>query len=327
MQPTLMKPRNEEAFMQIKHVCVVGGSGFIGRHVVHQLDVAGYEVKVLTRRRESAKHLILLPKVDVVECDLMNDTALHDALRGCDAVINLVGILHQSRRATFERIHGELPRRLASMCKTLGIKRFIQVSALHASSAAPSIYLRSKALGEAALKTSQLEWTVFRPSVVFGEGDNFLNLFAKMAKLLPVIPLAVPTARFQPVWVEDLANAIVASVNDLHTYHQTYDICGPRIYTMKQLVEFTAKSVGANPRIIGLSDRLAYLQALLMEFLPVQLISRDNLLSMEIDSVSVNPFPELFGITPSALEAIAPYYLTGATPRADYLRYRVTAGR
>ena len=313
--------------MQIKHVCVVGGAGFIGRHVVHQLDVAGYKVKVLTRRRESAKHLILLPKVEVVECDLTHDAALHDALQGCDAVINLVGILHQSRRATFERIHGDLPRRLAGMCKSLGIKRFIQVSALHASSAAPSSYLRSKALGEAALKASQLDWTVFRPSVVFGEGDNFLNLFAKMAKLLPVIPLALPTARFQPVWVEDLAKVIAASVNNLHTYQQTYDICGPRIYTMKQLVEFAAKAVGKTPRIIGLSSRLSYLQALLMEFLPVQLISRDNLRSMEIESVSTHPFPELFGITPTALEAVAPYYLAGTTPRADYLRYRVTAGR
>jgi len=313
--------------MQIKHVCVVGGSGFIGRHVVHQLDVAGYHVKVLTRRRESAKHLILLPNVEVVECDLTHDSALHDALKGCDAVINLVGILHQTRRATFERIHGDLPRRLANMCKNLGIKRFIHMSALHASSAAPSVYLRSKALGEAALKASLLDWTVFRPSVVFGDGDNFLNLFAKMAKLLPVIPLALPTARFQPVWVEDLAKAIAVSVNNLDTYQQTYDICGPRIYTMKQLVEFAAKAVGKNPRIIGLSSRLSYLQALLMEFLPVQLISRDNLLSMEIDSVSAHPFPELFGITPTPLEAVVPYYLAGTTPRADYLRYRVTAGR
>jgi NADH dehydrogenase len=313
--------------MQIKQVCVVGGSGFIGRHVVHQLDSSGYKVRVLTRRRESAKHLILLPNVEVMECDLMNDGALNDALKDCDAVINLVGILHQSRRTTFERIHGELPRRLALECKNLGIKRFIQVSALHASSAAPSIYLRSKALAETALKTSQLDWTIFRPSVVFGAGDNFLNLFAKMAKLMPIIPLAVPTARFQPVWVEDLAKVVAASVDNLHTYHQTYDICGPRIYTMKQLVEFAAKSVGENPRIIGLSSRLSYLQALLMEFLPVQLISRDNLLSMEIDSVSTQPFPALFGVTPASLEAIAPYYLTGATPRANYLRYRVTAGR
>jgi NADH dehydrogenase len=284
-------------------------------------------VKVLTRRRESAKHLILLPNVEVVECDLMNDGALQDALKGCDAVINLVGILHQSRRSTFEQLHGELPRRLAAACKALGIKRLIQISALHASSAAPSIYLRSKAMGEAALKSSQLNWTIFRPSVVFGEGDNFLNLFAKMARFTPIIPLAVPTARFQPVWVEDLAKVVVASLDNLHTYQQTYDICGPKIYTLKQLVRFAANSVGANPFIMGLSNRLSYLQALLMEFLPIQLISRDNLLSMEIDSVSTNPFPALFGITPTALEAVTPYYLTGATPRANYLRYRITAGR
>jgi NADH dehydrogenase len=313
--------------MLINRVCVVGGSGFIGRHVVHLLDAAGYQVRVLTRRRESAKQLFLLPHVEVMECDLMNDGDLQDALKGCDVLINLVGILHQSRRSTFEQIHGELPRRLAVACKTLGIRRLIQISALHASSAAPSIYLRSKAIGEAALKSSQLDWTIFRPSVVFGEGDNFLNLFAKMAKLIPIIPLALPNARFQPVWVEDLAKVVVASVDNLHTYHQSYDICGPKIYTMRQLVQFAANCVGVNPRIIGLSNHLSYLQALLMEFLPIQLISRDNLLSMEIDSVSTLPFPALFGITPTSLEAITPYFLTGATPRANYLRYRVTAGR
>lgn len=313
--------------MQIKTIGVLGGAGFIGRHLVHHLDVAGFQVKVLTRRRESAKHLILLPNVQVAECDIMNDTKLHDALKGCDAVINLVGILHQSRRTTFEMMHGELPRRVAATCKDLGIKRLIQVSALHASSAAPSMYLRSKAMGEAALKTTKLDWTIFRPSVVFGEGDNFLNLFANMARLTPVIPLAVPNARFQPVWVEDLAKAITASVNNPNTCHQTYDICGPKVYSMKELVTFAAKAAGAKPLIIGLNSHLSYLQALIMELLPVQLMSRDNLRSTEIDSVSTAPFPAVFGITPTPLEAVAPHYLSGTTPRANYLRYRVTAGR
>lgn len=313
--------------MQIKTVCVLGGSGFIGSHIVHHLDKAGFNVKVLTRRRESSKHLILLPKVTVIECQIMSDMALRHALSGCDTVINLVGILHQDRHATFEAIHGELPRRLVGLCKELGINRFIQMSALHASSAAPSMYLRSKAVGEAAVKVSQLNWTIFRPSVVFGEGDSFLNLFARMAKLTPIIPLAVPNARFQPIWVEDLAKVITASGDDLHTYQQSYDLCGPTVYTMRELVAFAANAVGANPRIIGLNQRLSYLQAMCMEWLPIKLMSRDNLRSTEIDSVSTEPFPALFGITPTALEAVAPHYLSGTTPRANYLRYRVTAGR
>jgi NADH dehydrogenase len=313
--------------MQVNTVCALGGAGFIGRHVVRELDLAGYRVKVLTRRRENAKHLILLPNVQVAECDIMNDSALHDAVKGSDAIINLVGILHQSRRTTFEAMHGDLPRRLVAICKDAGIRRLIQLSALHASSAAPSIYLRSKAMGEAAIKASKLDWTVFRPSVVFGDGDNFLNLFATIAKLSPIIPLAAPNARFQPIWVEDLARAIAASVNNPQTWQQCYDMCGPRVYSMKQLVAFAAKAVGANPRIIGLNSYLSYLQALLMELLPVPLMSRDNLRSTEIDSVSTNPFPAIFGITPTPLEAIAPRYLSSATPRASYLRYRQNAGR
>lgn len=313
--------------MRVKTVCILGGAGFIGRHVVRELDLAGYQIKVLTRRRESARHLLLLPNVQVVECDILNDTALHDVIKGCDAVINLVGILHQSRRTTFEAIHGELPRRLAAICKDTGIRRLIQISALHASSAAPSIYLRSKAMGEAAIKASKLNWTILRPSVVFGEGDNFLNLFAKIAKLTPIIPIAAPSARFQPIWVEDIARAIASSVNNPQTWHQCYEVCGPSIYTMKELVNLAARAVGTKPYIVGLNSHLSYLQALLMEHLPMQLMSRDNLRSAEIDSVSASPFPTVFGITPTALEAIAPRYLTNNTPRASYLRYRQTAGR
>lgn len=313
--------------MKVKNICILGGAGFIGRHVVRELDLAGYPIKVLTRRRENARHLLPLPNVQVVECDILNDTALHDATKGCDAVINLVGILHPSRRTTFEAIHGDLPRRLAAICKDTGTRRLIQISALHASSAAPSIYLRSKAIGEAAIKASKLNWTIFRPSVVFGEGDNFLNLFAKIARLTPIIPIAAPGARFQPIWVEDLAHAIASSVNNPQTWQQCYEMCGPSIYTMKQLVKLAAKAVGAKPCVVGLNSHLSYLQALLMEHLPMQLMSRDNLRSTTIDSVSTSPFPAIFGITLTAVEAIAPRYLTNNTPRANYLRYRQTAGR
>ena len=313
--------------MRIRNVCLLGGAGFVGSHVAHRLDAAGYRVKVLTRRRESAKHLILLPNVQVVECDVMDDSALRNALAGADAVINLVGILHEDHGATFAAVHAGLPRRLAKACNNEGVSRLLHVSALNADVAAPSAYLRSKGEGEAAVKQSGLEWTVFRPSVVFGAGDSFLTLFARLARWVPVMFLACPNARFQPVWVEDLASAVAQSLNNPQTVGQSYDLCGPNVYTLRELVAFAAQCAGASPRIVGLNDRLSYLQAWAMELLPVKLMTRDNVLSMKADSVCGCAFPAIFGITPTSLEAIAPEYLAGDTPRAGYLRFRTVAGR
>lgn len=313
--------------MHIETICVLGGSGFIGSHVVHQLDAAGYQVRVLTRRRESAKHLILLPNVQVAECDIMDDAALRRGLAGADAVINLVGILHEGHGATFAAVHAELPRRLAQACRDAGIARLLHISALNADIAGPSAYLRSKGEGEAALRQSGLEWTLFRPSVVFGEGDSFLTLFARLARLMPVLLLACPTARFQPVWVEDLATAMLRSLDHPQAVGQCYELCGPGIYTLRELVAFAAHCAGAAPRIVGLNPRLSYLQAWAMELLPVKLMTRDNLLSMQVDSVCGCAFPAVFGIEPTPLEAVAPEYLGGITPRAGYLRFRSGAGR
>ena len=313
--------------MRIRNVCLLGGAGFVGSHVAHRLDAAGYQVKVLTRRREAAKHLILLPNVQVVECDVMDDGALRNALAGADAVINLVGILHENHGATFAAAHAGLPRRLAKACNNEGVSRLLHVSALNADVAAPSAYLRSKGEGEAAVKQSGLEWTVFRPSVVFGAGDSVLTLFARLARWVPVMFLACPNARFQPVWVEDLASAVAQSLNNPQTVGQSYDLCGPNVYTLRELVAFAAQCAGASPRIVGLNDRLSYLQAWAMELLPVKLMTRDNVLSMKIDSVCGCAFPAIFGITPTSLEAIAPEYLAGDTPRAGYLRFRTVAGR
>ncbi len=313
--------------MKLKNIVLTGGTGFVGSHIVHRLDAAGYRVKVLTRRRDSAKHLILLPNVQVVECDLMDDGSLRDALAGADAVINLVGILHESRRASFGRIHAELPARIAAACKALGIPRLLHLSALHADPAGPSAYLRSKGEGEAAVKASGLDWTIFRPSVVFGAGDRFLTLFSTLARLMPVLFLASPEARFQPVWVEDLAQAVVASLDKPETVGQAYNLCGPKVYRLRELVAYAARCVGADPCIIGLNAQLSWLQAWVMEWFPVKLMTRDNLRSMQVDSVCDCPFPAVFDLAPTPLEAIAPDYMAGDTPRAGYLRFRTVAGR
>lgn len=314
----------------MKKIVVLGGTGFVGRHIVHQMSVAGYQVKVLTRRREDGKHLFLLPNVQVEECDVFFDTALNRAVRGSDAVINLIGILHESRRNSFARVHAELPRRIAQACSMQGVPRLLHMSALQAGVDAPSAYLRSKAAGEAAVKEAAgdaVAVTIFRPSVIFGRGDSFLNLFALLARLLPVIVLARPEARFQPVFVEDVATAFVSSLDKPETAGQAYALCGPRVYTLRQLVQLVVDTLGCKRPIIGLNDRFSYLQAWAMELLPVKLMTRDNYYSMQVDSVCDGHFPAVFGMQPTPLESVVPDYLADDTARASYLRFRTQAGR
>jgi uncharacterized protein YbjT (DUF2867 family) len=313
--------------MKINTVCLLGGTGFVGSHVVHRLDAAGYQIRVLTRRRDSARHLIMLPNVQVVECDIADDNALRTGLAGADAIINLVGILHEGHGANFSAIHAGLPGRVAASCQSAGISRLLHMSALNADAAGPSEYLRSKGRGEAAVKQSALDWTVFRPSVVFGAGDSFLTLFAGLARMMPVLLLACPGARFQPIWVEDVAQVMVRSLENPATARQSYDLCGPSVYTLRELVAYAAQCAGASPGIVGLNPALSMLQAALLELLPVKLMTRDNVRSMRADSVCGCVFPALFGIVPTPLEAVAPEYLAGDTPRAGYLRFRTLAGR
>ena len=321
--------------MRIKQVCVLGGSGFVGSSIVNQLSVvgqlgeAGYEVKVLARRRETGKHLILLPNVQVVDCDVMDDVALAREIKGADAVVNLIGILHESKKATFKALHIELPRRVAIICKKLGVKRLLHMSALQASKKAPSAYLRSKSAGEAAVmaQAEHVQVTIFRPSVIFGRGDNFLNLFATLVKLLPAIVLAKPDAKFQPIWVEDVARALVNSLENTATYGNSYDLGGPRIYSLRELVQFVAFVLGKKRVIVGLNDKLSYLQARVLELLPIKLMTRGDIDSMQVDSVTMGDFPKVFGFKPTTMEAVVPEYLADDTPRSAYDRFRSMAGR
>jgi len=315
--------------MQLRKICVLGGSGFVGSSVVAKLDQAGYSVTVLTRRRDSGKHLFLLPNVNVVECDVMNDRELAAGVNGADAVVNLIGILHQGGGASFDAIHHQLPARLAKICEASGIKRLVQMSSLQADAKAPSEYLRSKAAGEAALLafSQKINITVFRPSVIFGRGDRFINLFAALIKFLPVVLLAKPHAKFQPVWVEDVASCFVASIRDTRTYGQVYELAGPKVYSFRQLVQQVMSVLGVQRPVIGLCNMLSYAQAFMMELLPVKLMSRDNVRSMEVDSVSQQPFPEIFGIEPASMEAVIPEYLVDATQRGKYDGFRSFAAR
>jgi uncharacterized protein YbjT (DUF2867 family) len=313
--------------MEINTVAILGGSGFIGRHICHLVAAQGYRARVAARDRERAKaQLILLPTVDVVEANVHDPGALREFVRGSEAVINLVGVLHDGRGAgSFQAAHVELAHKVAAACREEGVKRLLHMSALNADPGGPSKYLRTKGEAEAIVRASGLDTTIFRPSVVFGREDAFLNLFARLLRFSPVVVLACPGARFQPVFVEDVAAAFVKSLGDLASFGKSYDLCGPKVYTLRELVEFAGAATERRRLIIGLNDTLSYWQAFAMEWLPVKLMTRDNYHSMKADSVCHCAFP--FGLAPAALEAVAPVYLAQKTPRSRYQRMRGRAGR
>ena len=316
--------------MRIDQVTLIGGSGFVGRHIARTLAERGVRVIVPTRNRERAKdELIVLPTVEVVTADVHSPADLERMLDGSDAAINLVGILHQSRRATVSRVHVELPVKIAQACRRLEVRRLLHMSALGAGLQAPSAYQRSKAEGEVRLMEAAgdaLAVTVFRPSVIFGAGDSFLTLFARLQRFLPLVLLGSPQARFQPVWVEDVARAFADALAEPQTFGQRYELCGPQVYSLRELVALAGQASGHARPIIGLGGTLSYLQAAALEWSPVKVLTRDNLRSMSVDNVCACGWPEVFGTGPAALETIAPTYL--GVPGARRLdAFRARAGR
>ncbi|HKB81850.1 MAG TPA: complex I NDUFA9 subunit family protein [Burkholderiales bacterium] len=315
--------------MKVRSVCVIGGAGFVGTNVVRQLAARGIRVRVPTRRRERAKALTVLPTVEVVNADVHDPATLGRVVAGVDAVISLAGILHEGRAGDFARVHTELPRKIVDACRERGVRRLLHVSALKAAHDAPSAYLRSKADGEQQIHVAQasaIRTTIFRPSVIFGREDHFLNLFARLAHVLPFIVLASPKARFQPVHVEDIARALVESLELPRTHDRTFDLCGPMSYTLQELLEYVCGLLKLQRPILPLNNEMSYLLAWMMEWLPVKLMSRDNYHSMKVDSVCDCTFPDLFGFSPSPMEAVVPLYMLDNTPRARYRWFRIRAG-
>ena len=301
--------------MSTHKICLLGGTGFVGKRLAARLSEAGHGVVILTRHRERQRDLLVLPTVRLVQGDVYDPEFLRKQFEGRDTVINLVGILNEKGRdgRGFARAHAELPSMIAETCRQTGVARLLHMSALHATPKAPSHYLRTKALGEDAVHRAgnpDFHVTSFRPSVIFGPGDSFLNRFAGLLRLTPgVFPLACPQARFQPVYVEDVVRAFVESLDNHKTFGQRYDLCGPKVYTLREIVEYVARLIGKRVCIIGLNDALSYLQAATLEFVPGKPFSLDNYRSLKVDSVCEKGFPEVFGITPASLEEIAPNYL------------------
>ena len=312
----------------MNHILILGGTGFVGRSVCEQLverfGGGSAEIVVPSRHPAAAKHLQPLPTVRVVRADVHDEAQLGALVRGADAVINLVAILH-GNAAAFERAHVELPRKLARACAAQGVRRVVHVSALGVGDAAPSLYLRSKTAGEAVLASAGLDLTVLRPSVIYGEHDRFLNLFAQLQALFPIMPLAGAQARFQPVWVQDVAAAIVASLSQASSIGQTIECAGPEVFTLKQLVQAAGRWSGHERPVIGLPDALGRLQALAMECLPgAPLMSRDNVDSMRAPNVASRRLPGLsaLGIAPASLASVAPGYLSAGQGVARLDRWR-----
>jgi len=322
-----------------RKILVLGGSGFLGTAICEQLvdrmrGGAG-RIVVPTRRVARARHIQMLPTVELVEGSVHDDAFLRRVLHDVDAVINLVAILHGSPQA-FELAHVTLPRRLATLAAQAGVRRLLHVSALGADLNGPSHYQRSKAQGEQVLQQLAAEHgmalTLFRPSVIFGAGDSFLNLFASLQRLpLPFLPLAGAHCQFQPVWVEDVARAVVQSIDDVATHEQIIECAGPRRYTLAELVRLAAHCSGGRARrILPLPMALGRLQAWGMEWLPGEpLMSRDNVDSMRVDNVATGQHPGLsaLGIEPAGLETIAPGYLGGADHRSRLNDLRAIARR
>ena len=315
--------------MDVGSICILGGTGFVGRVIADQATERGIRVRVLTRSQPRARALTVLPTVEVMVGDPADEATLARAFEGMDAAVNLIGILHETRAQSFTAVHAELPRRAAQAARASGIRHLVHVSALGASEKGPSRYLRSKAAGEAAVKMTAggVPWTILRPSVVFGEGDRFLNVFATLVRLFPVIPLAGAGARFQPIWVEDVARCAMAALGNPRAFGQAYDLCGPRVYTLAELVQVVASVLGKRRRVVALPGPLAGMQAFVLEHLPGHLMTRDNLRSMSVDNVCSGRLPPMCAFEPAAIEAVLPEYLGATAIAARYARYRDQAGR
>ncbi|MGM0595286.1 MAG: complex I NDUFA9 subunit family protein [Pseudomonadota bacterium] len=312
-------------------ICIVGGSGFVGHHLAARLVRDGHRVRILTRRREPHRDLLVLPTLELRECNVHDDKALAEAFSGCDVAINLVGILNEKGHngEGFRRAHVGLTEKVIAACKASGIERLLHMSALGAHpDKGSSYYQKTKGEAEELAHASGLAVTSFRPSVIFGPDDSFFNRFAALLKVTPLaFPLACAGARFAPVYVGDVAECFARAIDAPASHGQRYELCGPRQYTLQQLVRFTAKQIGARRWIIALPDWASRLQARLLEFAPGKPFSRDNYDSMRQDNVCEGDFPAIFGITPRSVEDVVPTYLRGTGQRDQYPRYRARARR
>jgi NADH dehydrogenase len=314
--------------MHLTKICVLGGTGFVGSHLVTALHDAGKRVRVLTRRRERHRALLVLPNVEVVECDIHDPEVLAEQFHGMDTVVNLVGILNERgpRGEEFRHVHVALTKKVVQACLDCGVRRLLHMSALHADAGrGTSLYLRTKGEAENHAHTfagNRLAVTSFRPSVIFGRGDGLFGRFAALLRISPVLPLACPDARFAPVYIGDVVDVMCDALQDDATIDQHLDLCGPEVFRLREIVAYTAQVTGRHRLVVGLPDWLSRAQAAVLERMPGKPFTRDNYDSLQTDSVCSDTPPQ-----PTRVSTVVPGYLAGRSRDDLYQSWRRTANR
>ncbi len=311
------------------NICIIGGMGFVGTNLINKLVTLGHSVKVITRHPERLRHLLILPSVKLISIDFFGKKILERQLDGYDVVINLAGILNPQGVNTFEKAHVEVTRRVAEAARSVEIPRLLHMSALNADENGPSEYLRTKGKAQKLVLTTEgLQVTSFAPSVIFGPGDNFFNMFASLLSLLPVFPLTSAATRFAPVYVGDVVDAFINSIHKSETYGKNYELCGPEVYTLKELVKYTAKQTGSKSIIIPLNRFFSSPLVAMMNLIPGSPITRDNFNSMKLDSICKNnQAAEVLELSLHSLDSVVPLYLAGGDFAGQMDELRRKAGR
>jgi len=309
--------------MKRQRIVILGGTGFVGTHLVPRLYADGHTMVVLSRNREKHRELGVLPRASVVSADIHNGDVLRAQFAGADSVLNLVGILNErgSDGSGFRKAHVELTETVIAACQAAGVQRLVQMSALRAGEG-ESHYLRTRGEAEARVKASRLAWTIFRPSVIFGPGDGLFFRFASLLRMTPVLPLARAGAKFAPVYIGDVCEAFARAIAHPHTVGHTYELFGPRVITLGELVRWTAELIGKRRWILPLPDSLGYLQASVGEWLPGKPISRDNFRSLKVDSVGKDDGLAALGIVATPMELVIPPLLRGENKQRRLDRFR-----
>ncbi len=309
--------------MKPQRIVILGGTGFVGSHLVPRLHADGHRITILSRNRELRRDLTVLPRARVETADVYDDATLRRLLAGADVAINLVGVLNErgSDGSGFRKAHVELTEKLIAACRAAGVTRLLQMSALRAGEG-ESFYLKTRGEAEAKVKSSPLAWTIFRPSVIFGPGDGLFFRFAQLLRMTPVLPLARAHAKFTPVYIGDVAEAFARAIAHKHTAAHTYELFGPRVIELGELVRWTAGMIGKRRWIIALPDPLGAIQAYVGEWLPGKPISRDNFRSLKLDSVGTNDGLAALGIVATPMEVVMPALLGGDSWQRRLDRYR-----
>ena len=293
-----------------QRVCIIGGSGFVGRVIVKQAIRAGHHITVACRHPEKARSLIT-EGARLVKADLSDGRGLDDAIAGADCVINLVGLLFERGRYDFDTVHVHGTEHVLAACKRHDVKQYLHMSALGAGLIPASSYSRSKGDAEGYVRQSGMAWTLIRPSIIDGAGDSFFTKFKDMSAMLPVLPVIQPDTRFQPVWVEDVARVFVQSIGNRHVHEQTYELAGPKTYSFMELMTLLMATLQRKRLLLPVPNIAAKLLAAVSRLLPTPLLTADQLLLLQHDNVTTGePFPSQFG-KPANLEAILPSYISG----------------